>query len=337
MLQMLDQLDQLDKMDFDDAISEAESCIIARNFRCARKQLAKAESYARSAQDKTVLEHSRRNLKAEIRQEEREEEERIALEEEMEELRKEQKRAEREYARRMAMEEDDSAGSSGMDFYNRMMESAMESRRMLEKADRDTYAAVRKTNEMMAMKQREDELAARQKRMDAARQAQQRDYERRQREQRAAEKQRRYDQQQKDLERKRQKLANAEEERSRQKQERRLASAGSASATGAGGTGTKQYTCYLVYSETMAASQPHLKKVAVIDYEHCVFSHQTGSVTCKPVDYPAYIYADNHFTHSCNNRSAFDSIGGVFDSVKNSHRQSAGKHNYSTNEKLTRY
>lgn len=62
MLDQLEQLDQLDHLDFVDRDAKANTCIQARDFLCAEKNIAAAKRFAKNSQDKGSLKMTQKNL-----------------------------------------------------------------------------------------------------------------------------------------------------------------------------------------------------------------------------------------------------------------------------------
>lgn len=223
MLKMLDQLDQLDSMDLEDALSRAQDCIYSRSYGCAKKQLKRAKRYAHNAADRQRIDNGWRDLRAEQRREEQEEEELIALEEELDRLRDEQEKAKRHYARKI-QEQPSSSGLTGMDVYNRIMQSGLEMRQQLQQIDRDTNAAIRHANDVLATQQRQLDAKQRHQQLSYSQQVQQQAYKQQQRVQQRTEelKQHRRERQQ-DLKRDRQERADQLKRKREQDKEARLA------------------------------------------------------------------------------------------------------------------
>jgi len=222
MLDMLDQLDRMDNLDLNEAISEAELCTIERNFNCAKNKLNLAKNYANSDEDKQVIENGWRKLRAEIRQKEREDEEREEMEAEMERMREEQEEAEREYASRI--EDTEPAFDLNKSISDSIRNAGQDIQQFQQKLDRDTNAAIRKTNELLEIQRRQREAEQRRKQMADARQARQQAYEQKQREQRRrSEELERIQRQRREEEERRQREMDAKRERMRREQENRLA------------------------------------------------------------------------------------------------------------------
>ena len=253
---MIAQLDQLDKIDFDQAIDQANSCIINRNFPCARDQLDNAATYAHGDDDHQLMQSTEQGLTAEIylvrlEQEEekryqeqlrrwaaeerrlQEEERRLAeeAEEEAEAEAEEYEREQREYARQQRWEDDNSGPSTHESIMTSLQGMSNEIRELNAQLDRDTNAAIRQTNAFAAENRRRKEATARQQRMAEQQEArEQRNYERkqRQREREQLAKQRKREQQRLTEQRKRERERLAEQRRENRRHQHQAATSSSA-------------------------------------------------------------------------------------------------------------
>ena len=219
MLQMLDQLDQLDKMDMEDALYDAESCIIKRNFPGARSAIKRAKEFAHTDEDEVKIRATQTMLDREVSEKEREDREKRRRrkqaeqeEEEREERerkrRKAEKRAERE-AREERYQNQPAEKNGWMSALNDGLDQMNSD---LAQLQREQDATNRETNRLLAEQRQQNEEERREDEMEARREREDREQEDRRREEQA---ERRRQERQQDLQNQRERQAREKEARDR--------------------------------------------------------------------------------------------------------------------------